>query len=88
MQRAVSADASGGPPRDLELGQGWKLGQEDRQPSLGNLAGKNRASCHKLALCFKSLSLEGGSDLTVATKAIWADGSKSLTYTLTTYVRS
>lgn len=39
---------------------------------MGNSAGNNLASCPKLALSFESASLEGGSDLTVATNAIRA----------------
>lgn len=70
-------DAGGGPPRDPELGRGWKLGGEATQPSVGNSAGNSLAGCPKLALGFESVSLEGGSDLTVATNAIQAGDSKT-----------
>lgn len=81
MQRAVCVDAGSSPPRDPEPQQGWKLGQETRQPIAGNSADKKLARGPNLALHLKSASLEGGSDLTVATNAIRAGASRNLTHT-------
>lgn len=86
MQRVVWVDTGGSPPRDPELEQEWKLGQEATQPVVGNSAGKKLASGPKLALHLKSASLEGGSDLTVATNAIRAGASRNLTHNLCSFL--